>query len=236
MIKKIDASKMGGSNSDWLKTKFHFSFANYHNPNNMRFGNLRVLNDDLIAGNNGFEMHPHNDIEIVTYVVNGKLTHKDSMGHDSTLSRGNIQYISAGTGIYHSEHNLTNETIRTLQIWILTDKKGHKPMYGDYKYKWEDRVGKWLHIVSSKKGESSVKINQDVNMFVTFLNNNEKIEFKVNENRQAYLVQIEGSATINNIEVNNQDALEIVEEDITITPKEDSHYIIIEMEKSILVI
>ncbi len=232
MLRKIDSSNMGGSVSSWLDTKFHFSFAEYYNPSNMNFGNLRVLNDDLIKANSGFDMHPHRDMEIVTYVVNGELTHQDSMGHQSTISRGQVQYIRAGTGIYHSEHNLTEQTARILQIWVLTDQKGHTPMYGDCKYEWDKRVGKWLHLVSSREGNADVKINQDVNMYAIALEANEKATFPVNENRQAYLVQIEGTSQINGIELNEKDALEIIEEEVTITPTSAAHFLVIEMEKA----
>lgn len=231
MIRKINAANMGGSNHSWLKTKFHFSFADYYNIDNMNFGVLRVFNDDLISAGYGFEMHPHQDMEIVTYVVDGELTHEDSFNNKSTISRGHVQFMSAGTGIYHSEHNLGNKTLRTLQIWIMTDQKGHTPNYGEYKYDWKERENNWLHIVSSKTGDAKIKINQDVNMYVAALEKDKILEFEVEANRQAYLVQIQGSSKINNIELDERDAMEIVGESITITPKTASHFIVIEMNK-----
>ena len=110
MFRKVDHKNMGRANHGWLNTHFHFSFANYYNPNNMNFGALRVINDDLVAAQTGFDMHPHRDMEIISYVVDGALTHEDSMGNRGTIERGHVQYMSAGTGVFHSEHNLGDET------------------------------------------------------------------------------------------------------------------------------
>lgn len=231
MLKRIDNTKMGSSDLGWLKSKFHFSFAEYHNPFNLNFGTLRVINDDLVNAGTGFDTHPHRDMEIISYVVNGELTHGDSMGNKNTLSRGHVQYMSAGTGVLHSEHNLGNETLRFLQIWIFPDKKKYEPNYGDHKFKWDDRKNKWLNIVSSKEGNAPIKINQDSNIFVLELDKDKEIEFIVGENRQAYLVQIEGTSDINNIVLNMRDALEITEEDIKIKALETSHFLVVEIKK-----
>ena len=134
MIRRLPVEKMGESNLGWLRSKFHFSFAEYFNENNINFGVLRVINDDHISAGTGFDTHPHRDMEIITYVVHGYLTHKDSMGNESTLSRGQVQYMSAGTGVRHSEYNNHSEELRLLQIWVLPDRKGHTPNYGEYKF------------------------------------------------------------------------------------------------------
>lgn len=231
MKKKLDNNKMGSSNLGWLRSKFHFSFSEYYNPSNINFGVLRVINDDLIDSNTGFDTHPHKDMEIISYVVDGNLTHKDSMGNKDTLTRGEVQYMSAGTGVYHSEHNLGEDTLRLLQIWIFPDKEGYKPNYGDKKFKWDDRKNKWLHMVSSKSGAADIKINQDVNIYSLELDKDKKINFPVKVGRQAYLVQIEGTSIIDNIELSDRDAMEIIEEDILIKSKETSHILIIEMPK-----
>ena len=222
---------MGSSDLGWLKSKFHFSFAEYYNPKNMNFGVLRVINDDLIAPHTGFDTHPHKDMEIISYVIDGELTHGDSMGNKSTLQRGHVQYMSAGTGVLHSEHNLGEKTARLLQIWILPDKKGHIPNYGEYRFNWEERKNNWLHIVSSKQGEAVVKVNQDINILALELDADMEISYAVNEGRQAYLVQIEGASSINGITLNQRDAMEIVEEDINIKPVTTSHFLIVEMSK-----
>lgn len=232
MLKKLESSKMGKSDLGWLKSKFHFSFAEYYNPRNMGFGVLRVINDDLINPNTGFDTHPHRDMEIISYVVHGELTHGDSMGNKSTLQRGHVQYMSAGTGVYHSEHNLGEDIARFLQIWILPDKKGHKPNYGEYRFDWDERKNKWLHIVSSNEGHATVKVNQDVNIFVLELEVNNEIDFSVESGRQAYLVQIEGKSNINGITLNQRDAMEIIEENIKIKAEVHSHFIIVDMKKN----
>ncbi|MDC4239574.1 pirin family protein [Clostridium tertium] len=233
MLRKLDHRNMGKSNLGWLKSIFHFSFAEYFNIDNMNFGVLRVINDDLIEGNTGFDLHPHKDMEIVSYVVDGELTHGDTMGNRNTISRGHVQYMSAGTGVYHSEHNLGDSTARLLQIWIIPDKKGYKPAYGDYRFNWDDRKNKWLNIVSSKDGDAAIKINQDANFYVVEIDEGKEIDFQVGSNRQAYLVQIEGNSTINNLELNERDALEIVEEDILIKADKKSHVLVIEMKKQL---
>lgn len=222
---------MGSSDLGWLKSKFHFSFARYYNPDNMGFGVLRVVNDDLVDANTGFDTHPHRDMEIISYVVEGELTHGDSMGNKSTLKRGHVQYMSAGTGVYHSEHNLGEKVLRFLQIWIFPDENGHKPNYGEYKFDWNERKNKWLHMVSGKQGDGTIKVNQDVNIAALELDQGRAMEYLVRKGRQAYLVQIEGKADINGITLNERDAMEIVEEEILINAQERSHFIFIEMKK-----
>lgn len=231
MLRKIDANKMGSGNHSGMDSKFHFSFDQYYNLDNMNFGVLRVLNDDVIDSNVGFDMHPHRDMEIVSYIIDGKLTHSDNMGNESTLGRGHVQFMSAGTGVYHSEHNLNGEPLRLLQIWIIPDKKGHTPNYGEYRYEWKDRENKWLHIVSSKIGDANIKVNQDVNMYALALEKGKRISFEVDSNRQAYLVQIDGESIINNISLSKCDALEIIEENINIEVEINSHFLVIEMHK-----
>jgi redox-sensitive bicupin YhaK (pirin superfamily) len=231
MLKKINSNNMGSSNLEWLRSKFHFSFAEYYNPNNIRFGALRVINDDLIEPETGFDTHPHRNMEIITYAISGELTHGDSMGNKNTITRGQVQYMSAGTGVEHSEFNFGKDTSRLLQIWIFPDKEGYEPNYGDYRFNWGDRENKWLHMVSSKHGDAPIKINQDINIYALELEKEREIKFPVNKGRQAYLVQIEGTSIINDIELNDQDGLEIVEEDILIQGKETSHILILEMKK-----
>lgn len=231
MLRKIESNNMGSSNLGWLRSKFHFSFAEYYNPNNINFGVLRVINDDLVDPNTGFDTHPHKDMEIISYIVDGEITHGDSMGNKNTLTRGDVQYMSAGTGVYHSEHNFGENTLRLLQIWIFPDKKGYEPNYGDHRFNWNDRKNKWLHMVSSKAGNAPIKINQDINIYSLELEKGKEIRFPVKEGRQAYLVQIEGKSELNNIELADRDGLEIVGEDILIQSKETSHILILEMNK-----
>ena len=231
MLRKLDHRNMGKSDLGWLRSIFHFSFADYFNIDNMNFGVLRVINDDLIEAGTGFDFHPHKDMEIVSYVISGGLSHSDTMGHKNTVYRGEVQYMSAGTGVFHSEQNLGNETTRLLQIWVVPDNKGYNPAYGDYRFKEEERKNKWLNIVSSKDGSAPIKINQDANFYVVELDENKEIDFPVGKGRQGYLVLIVGNSSINNIDLNERDALEIVEEDIKIKANKKSHILVIEMKK-----
>jgi redox-sensitive bicupin YhaK (pirin superfamily) len=233
MLRHVDSKKMGHAVHSWLDTLHHFSFAGYYNPDNMNFGNLRVVNDDLVKPSKGFDIHPHRDMEIISYVVEGELTHGDSMGNKSTLKRGEVQYMSAGTGVFHSEHNFGEKTLRFLQIWILPDKENHKPDYGDYKFNWEDRENKWLAIASGdKKSKAPIKIHADMNVYAAEISKDKELKFEVKEGRQAYMVLIEGGAKIGKISLSQRDALEIVEEDIIVKTASKAHCIVFEMEKA----
>jgi redox-sensitive bicupin YhaK (pirin superfamily) len=210
MIKKLNKENMGTSNLGWLESRFHFSFAQYYNPQNINFGCLRVLNDDIIHPDSGFDTHPHENMEIVTYITQGELTHKDSMGNEEILTRGEVQYLSAGDGIFHSEHNLNiTKDLKLLQIWILPPK-----------------------IVSPQEGDAPIKLYQDVNFYVSELDASKELRYEINPNRQIYFVQIEGSSAINGITLENGDACEITEENLLkINAIKNSHFLFIEMEK-----
>lgn len=232
MLRKLDHRYMGGAVYDWLETTYHFSFADYYNEANINFGVLRVLNDDIIAPHTGFDTHPHKDMEIITYVIEGELTHKDSMGNVGVLKRGQMQYMSAGTGITHSEYNNTDVPLRLLQIWIMPDKRGHQPTYGEYHFDWEARHNQWLHMVSDIHDDAPITINQDVNIYTILLDEGNIADINVAFGRQAYLMQIEGFSTVNEIAVKEKDAIEIIEDNIHIEATHTSHFIVIDMPKS----
>lgn len=234
MLKYIDGKKMGRSNLSWLHSHFHFSFAEYYNIDNINFGALRVINDDLINPHTGFDTHPHENMEIITYVIDGKLTHADSMGNQRTLTRGQVQYMSAGTGITHSEHNRGEEMLRLLQIWIFPDKRGYTPNYGDYEFTLEERENRWMPIASSFQDENSVapvRIHADINMSAAIIAKGERLDFAVAKNRQAYMVLIEGEAMVNGIAMSERDAMEITEETVIVNATQVAHILIIEMKK-----
>ena len=172
-------------------------------------------------------------MEIISYVVNGEITHKDSMGNSETLKRGEVQYLSAGDGIYHSEHNVhKSEDLRLLQIWIIPPFAGLPRLYGSKRYEEIDRKNTLLNIVSRKEGTADIKIYQDVNIYVSELEINKSLEFEIKEDRQVYFVQIEGSSNINEITLNAGDAMEIVDiEKIEIKALGNSHFLFIEMAK-----
>ena len=233
MIKKLPKENMGKSNLGWLESRFHFSFAEYRNPKNINFGVLRVLNDDIVHPMSGFDTHPHSNMEIISYIVDGEITHKDSMGNSETLKRGEVQYLSAGDGIYHSEHNFHKSLdLRLLQILIIPPKILLSTLYCLKKKKKNQRENKLLNIVSSQNGNADIKIYQDINIYVSELEKNKTINFDIKKDRQVYFVQIEGNSQIDDIILNNGDALEIVDvEKLEIKALENSHFLFIEMPK-----
>ncbi len=233
MFKKLSKENMGSSNLGWLESRFHFSFAEYINRNNMNFGVLRVLNDDIIHTKSGFGMHPHRDMEIISYVVKGEITHKDSMGNEETLKSGEVQYMSAGTGVMHSEHNLhESEDLRLLQIWIFPPTKNLTPLYGSYRFQQDEFTNRFLNIVSSQNGDAKIKIRQDASIYVSKLESGKSLNFDIKDDRQIYFVQIEGNSSIDEITLNNGDAMEIVDErNIDIHALKDSHFLFIEMRR-----
>ena len=234
MVKKIEKERMFLSNQGWLESRFHFSFAEYHDFNNMHFGALRVLNDDIVHPQSGFGMHPHNDMEILSYIVDGEITHKDSMGNERTLHRGEVQYMSAGTGVMHSEYNNhKSKDLRLLQIWILPPHKGLSPTYGDVSYKEEERKNRLLHVASNKEDDAKVKLYQDVNIYISELDAEKSLEYILGQNRQIYFVQIEGTSTINEVQLDDGDAMEIVgESNLHIKAVTNSHFLFIEMKNN----
>lgn len=231
MLEKLYKENMGHSNLGWLESRFHFSFAEYRDPNNINFGVLRVLNDDIIHPKSGFNTHPHNNMEIISYIIEGEISHKDSMGNKEVLKRGEVQYLSAGTGITHAEYNEhTSKDLRLLQIWIIPPKRDLTPLYGSYKFKELESKNHFLNIVSSYAGHAKIKIHQDVNIYVTQLDKSKSLEFYLNDNRQIYFVQIEGTSTINGVTLHHGDAMKIKDENyLCIHAVSNSHFLFIEM-------
>ena len=231
---------MGRGRHGWLDSHFHFSFAEYYNPKNIRFGVLRVMNDDIVQCGEGFDTHPHENMEIISYVVQGELTHRDSMGNERTLSRGQVQYMSAGTGVAHSEYNHGTDPLRFFQIWIFPDKEGYRPNYGDVQFKLEDRCDKWLALAASSANTGSaapIKIHADINAYAAIISPGASLECAVAQDRQAYLALVEGDADLRGADGSSavltmRDAAEITGENVTITAKaggDPAHVIVIEM-------
>jgi len=204
------------TNSNWLKSRFHFNFADYHNSKNPSFGVLRVLNDDLVQPRRGFGAHPHREMEILTYIVHGKLTHKDSTGSKESLGRGSIQFMTAGTGIQHSEFNHQDTPLRFVQVWIQPRKRGLKPNYGSYDAGQADAAAtknQLQHLVSDAENhgvDTPVALNQDVDCFVAELEEDRSVSLDVPEGHQAYLLCVEGSLEVNGEVLHRHDAAEIV--------------------------
>mmetsp|Transcript_22166 Transcript_22166/g.27064 ORF Transcript_22166/g.27064 Transcript_22166/m.27064 type:complete len:280 (+) Transcript_22166:95-934(+) len=184
------------TNKNWLKSRFHFSFAEYSDPRNSSFGVLRVLNDDLVQPSRGFGKHPHSDMEIVTYIVDGELTHQDSTGNKESLPRGSVQYMTAGTGVHHSESNESGDTpVRFIQMWINPDRRGLPVNYGSLMGDKSARRNQWQHLVSDMKSsyKTPIKIHQDVNIQVAELEPEQTVTLGLGRDRQAYLLMIESS-------------------------------------------
>jgi len=195
-IRKSD--DRGHANHGWLDSRFTFSFADYYDPQHVHFRTLRVMNDDRIAGGGGFPTHPHRDMEIVTYVLDGALAHKDSMGNGSVIRPGDVQYMSAGTGVAHSEFNASDlETVHMYQIWMFPDKKDYEPTYDQKHFAEGDKRGKLRLLVSKDGRDGSVKIRQDNELYATVLAPGETVKHELKPERHAYIQVARGSVTLN---------------------------------------
>lgn len=220
-------------------TYFHFSFASYHNPDNLNFGVLRVLNDDDVRPHDGFEKHPHRDMEIVSYVIQGQLTHWDSATNvKDVLQRGHVQTVTAGNGVWHSELNQQDESCRFLQIWILPPARGLPVRYENHKFQAEERLNRLLQIVGnpSNQDQLALHLNQDVNLYVSELNDlDARVSFSLKAGRQLYINNFEGAVDIAGMAtLDERDALEIVgpaELSFSLAD-ERAHFILIEMPAS----
>lgn len=194
MITIRPADERGHVDHGWLKARHSFSFGRYHDPGHMGFRRLRVINDDLVAGGQGFDTHPHRDMEIITYVLEGALRHEDSLGHASVLRYGDVQRMSAGTGILHSEFNdLPDSTLRLLQIWIEPDRAGREPGYEENSFAPEDRQGRWQLIASPDGRDGSLTVGQDVVLKAARLDAGERVEHEVAAGRHVWLQVARGA-------------------------------------------
>lgn len=182
----------------WLKANWHFSFGHYHDPDNVQFGPLRVFNDDTIAPSSGFPMHPHRDMEIVTYVFGGALEHRDNMGNRGLLKAGDLQRMTAGTGVYHSEMNPSpTEPLRLCQIWVLPNQRGLEPSYEEKHFGPDARQGKLLPVVTPTGEGGSLSIHQDVRFYVSRLAPGEAVAYTAAPGRKTYLFVAEGGIDLN---------------------------------------
>ncbi len=213
MIHIRRSQERGHANHGWLNTYFTFSFADYYDPKHVQFRTLRVLNDDRIAAGAGFPEHPHRDMEIITYVLEGGLAHRDSMGNGSVIRPGDVQYMSAGTGVTHSEFNASkSEPAHLLQIWMLPEKKGLKPVYGQKNFTESEKRGK-LRLVASPDGrDGSVTVRQDNELYATVLGAGESVRHELKPDRHAYVQVARGSVKLNGKELQEGDGAAISEE------------------------
>ncbi len=224
------AKERGHANHGWLDSYHTFSFADYYDPQHMSFGPLRVINEDVIEGGYGFPTHSHRDMEIITYIVEGALQHKDSLGTTAVIRPGEVQTMSAGTGVRHSEFNhLSDQKTHLFQIWITPTKNGIPPGYGQKKFEFEK--AKDMTLVISQKGlDGSLAINQDANIYVAKWKKDQESDFKIRPGRKVWIQMIKGSVTVNGKNLSSSDALGVTDETLLkIEAHENSEFLVFDL-------
>lgn len=219
----------GHADHGWLKSKHSFSFADYYDPGYMGFGPLRVINEDRVAPGRGFDTHPHRNMEIISYVIDGALEHRDSMGEVSVIKPGDVQRMSAGTGVFHSEYNASKtDPVHFLQIWILPDEQGLKPSYAQQHY--DDLDGR-LRLVASNDGrDGSISIHADVNLYASKLDADAQVSLPLKRKRGVWVQVVKGLVTVNDQPLESGDGLALAEvRDVTITAMENSEFLLFDM-------
>jgi quercetin 2,3-dioxygenase len=229
MIKIVRAADHFRHEEDWLSTNWHFSFDSYRDPANMGFGPLRVFNDDIIQPGKGFGMHPHRDMEIITYVIDGELEHRDDRGNKGVIRAGEVQRMTAGTGIVHSEYNHSKiKPVRLLQMWIHADRRGLEPSWGQQGFKKSERADRLLPVIAPSDG--AMRIHQDAAIYVSSLGAGKAVRHELGRGRKAYLFAIDGSAKINGSVLQARDAARIEgEQELTITAEKPAELLLIDL-------
>jgi redox-sensitive bicupin YhaK (pirin superfamily) len=230
MIELRPFAKLGNADHGWLKARHHFSFAEYYDPRNIGHGSLRVWNDDEIAPNTGFPAHPHANMEIITYVREGAITHQDSLGNKGRTEAGDVQVMSAGSGIRHSEYNLEPNTTKIFQIWIQPKVAGGQPTWGAKPFPKAERSGKLVTIASGFADDAdALPIRADARVLATTLKAGDSAQYATGRARSLYLVPATGSVEINGVRVNARDGAAIHgEEQLSIKALEDSELVLVD--------
>jgi redox-sensitive bicupin YhaK (pirin superfamily) len=230
MIDVRPFNTLGAANHGWLDAHHHFSFADYYEPGRMNWGNIRVWNDDAIAPKSGFPAHPHADMEIITYVREGAITHQDSLGNKGRTEAGDVQVMSAGSGITHAEYNLEDETTRLFQIWIMPSQRGGKPSWGARPFPKGDRSGKFVTLASgfAEDGEA-LPIRTEARVLGATLKKGETTDYALGAERHAYLVPATGRIEINGVPANARDGVAISDtETLSVTALEDAELVMVD--------
>ncbi|WP_298286225.1 pirin family protein [Acidocella sp.] len=210
MIELRPFSSLGGANHGWLDAKHHFSFAEYHDPARMSWGSLRVWNDDTIAPGTGFPPHPHRDMEIITYVRKGAITHRDHLGNEGRTVAGDVQVMSAGTGIAHSEYNLESDPTQIFQIWVIPSSRGHGPSWGTRPFPKNERAGRFIALASGfPEDTEALKIHANARILGATLKAGERAEYRLGAGRYGYLVPATGTVEIEGTTVSARDGAAI---------------------------
>ena len=228
MIETIHADTRGKGDYGWLKTRYTFSFAEYYDPQRVHFGNLRVINEDRVAPGRGFGAHPHRDMEILTYVVSGAIEHRDSMGNGIVVPAGEVQRMTAGTGVVHSEFNPSQEEeLHLLQIWILPDTKNLEPGYEQLRFDREDKLNT-LRLIGSRNGrDGSATIHQDVDLYASILETGRQVRLDDVRNRRIFVQVVSGDLQVNSESLTAGDGAKIRDADvIDITATNDAEFLL----------
>lgn len=231
MIQIRRSEERGHANHGWLDSYHTFSFADYYDPEHMGFGPLRVINEDRVQAGRGFDTHGHRDMEIISYVLEGALAHKDSLGNGSVIRPGDVQRMSAGTGVRHSEFNdSTSDLVHFLQIWIVPEQQGLAPGYEQKNFSTEERQGN-LRLIGSRDGrDGSVVIHQDADLYSTLLSDDDVVSHALAPRRRAWIQVARGSAVVNGETLNAGDGATIDEEtDITVRASAESEILLFDM-------
>jgi redox-sensitive bicupin YhaK (pirin superfamily) len=230
MIELRPFDSLGGENHGWLDAKHHFSFANYHDPARVNWGNLRVWNDDTIAPGTGFPPHPHRDMEIITYVRKGAITHRDSLGNEGRTEAGDVQVMSAGTGVRHSEYNMEDEVTQIFQIWIIPTRQGEEPSWGAKPFPKGDRTGQFAVLASGYENDAdALPIRTDARIVGATIKAGETLTYPLDADRKAYLVPATGAVEIDGVRVNARDGAAIADQKgLQITALEDSEIVLVD--------
>jgi quercetin 2,3-dioxygenase len=225
------SQQRGWADHGWLKSRHTFSFAEYYDPGHMGFRTLRVINEDRIAADTGFGAHPHRDMEIISYVISGALEHQDSMGNKSTIRPGEVQRMSAASGVVHSEHNAsTNSETHFFQIWIRPNQTGGNPGYGQKSFEEELKNQKLTLVISKDGREGSIEIKQDADMYIARAKKNEDIVFDVRPGRGVWIQVVKGTVVINDQTLQAGDAVSTeTHQSLKIFGQEDSELIIFDL-------
>jgi quercetin 2,3-dioxygenase len=226
------AESRGHANHGWLDTNHTFSFANYYDPARMNFGVLRVLNDDVVSGGMGFGKHPHDNMEIISIPLSGDLEHKDSMGNTTVIKQNDVQIMSAGTGVYHSEYNKNpDQKVNFLQIWVFPKQRNIQPRYDQRTFKPEDRINKLQNVVSPVQGDEGVRINQDAWFHLGTLKAGFKTDYTIKQKGNGvYVFVIDGNVTINDQKLNKRDGFGVWNTDkISIAVDSDAEILVMEV-------
>ena len=230
MIEHRPRSGLGRADHGWLNATHHFSFAEHHDPARMHWGALRVWNDDEIASETGFPAHPHADMEIITYVREGAISHQDSLGNSGRTVAGDVQVMSAGTGIRHAEYNLEPDTARIFQIWIIPDQRGGKPSWGTKPFPKGDRSGRFVTLASGfVEDVDALPIRTSARVVGATLKAGESVTYEVDRSRHLYLVPASGEVEVNGVRVAARDGLAATDEPaLTITALADSELVLVD--------